>query len=406
MLFGNIKKRFKHWHTNDGITNNLVYTICLYIAAKLDTRNIEAMSFKRPIDSLQIKGFKSIQSLDIELKSMNVLIGSNGSGKSNFVSYFRMLSQLIEGRLATWVNQQGGADRILTFGVKNTDKLTSKINFQQNAYAFELSSTVDDRLIFNYETGYFHNTNYAHPYSVGLQAGLSESVLKESKERIAQYCYEAISNWRIYHFHDTSDTASMKRKGAVHDNKYLRPDASNLAAFLYRLKHEHTECYESIIDTIRLAIPFFDDFVLEPKTLPTEEMQIRLLWRQTNSDYELWPSQLSDGSIRFICLVTALMQPEPPSTIIFDEPELGLHPYAITLLGALFRRASERMQVIISTQSVALLNQFNLDEIITVDRENGHSIFKRLDAEQFLAWLDEYTIGELWEKNLLGGRPL
>ncbi|OYQ71758.1 recombinase RecF [Wohlfahrtiimonas chitiniclastica] len=364
------------------------------------------MSSKRPIDSLQIKGFKSIQSLDIELKPMNVLIGSNGSGKSNFVSYFRMLSQLIEGRLATWVNQQGGADRILTFGVKNTDKLTSKINFQQNAYAFELSSTVDDRLIFNYETGYFHNTNYAHPYSVGLQAGLSESVLKESKERIAQYCYKAISNWRIYHFHDTSDTASMKRKGTVHDNKYLRPDASNLAAFLYRLKHEYTECYESIIDTIRLAIPFFDDFVLEPKALPTEEMQIRLLWRQTNSDYELWPSQLSDGSIRFICLVTALMQPEPPSTIIFDEPELGLHPYAITLLGALFRRASERMQVIISTQSVALLNQFNLDEIITVDRENGYSIFKRLDEEQFSAWLDEYTIGELWEKNLLGGRPL
>lgn len=406
MLFDNIKKRFKHWHTNDGITNNFVYTICLYIAAKSDTRNIEAMSSKRPIDSLQIKGFKSIQSLDIELKPMNVLIGSNGSGKSNFVSYFRMLSQLIEGRLATWVNQQGGADRILTFGVKNTDKLTSKINFQQNAYAFELSSTVDDRLIFNYETGYFHNTDYAHPYSVDLQAGLSESVLKESKERIAQYCYKAISNWRIYHFHDTSDTASMKRKGAVHDNKYLRPDASNLAAFLYRLKHEYTECYESIIDTIRLAIPFFDDFVLEPKALPTEEMQIRLLWRQTNSDYELWPSQLSDGSIRFICLVTALMQPEPPSTIIFDEPELGLHPYAITLLGALFRRASERMQVIISTQSVALLNQFNLDEIITVDRENGYSIFKRLDEEQFSAWLDEYTIGELWEKNLLGGRPL
>lgn len=401
MLFDNIKKRFKHWHTNDGITYNLVYTICLYIADKSDIRNIETVRSKQPIDRLQIKGFKSIQSLDIELKSMNVLIGSNGSGKSNFVSYFRMLSHLIEGRLATWVNQQGGAGRILTFGVKNTDKLTSKINFQQNAYAFELSFTVDDRLIFNYETGYFHNANYAHPYSVGLQAGLSESVLKESKERIAQYCYEAISNWRIYHFHDTSDTAGMKRKGAVHDNKYLRPDASNLAAFLYRLKHEHTECYESIIDTIRLAIPFFDDFVSEPKALPTEEIQ--MLWRQTNSDYELWPSQLSDGSIRFICLVTALMQPEPPSTIIFDEPELGLHHYAITLLGALFRRASERMQVIISTQSVALLNQFKLDEIITVDRQNGHSIFKRLDEEQFSAWLDEYTIGELWEKNLLGG---
>lgn len=396
MLLGNIKRRFKHWHTNDGITNNLVYTICLYIAAKLDTRNTEAMSFKRPIDNLQIKGFKSIQSLDIELKPMNVLIGSNGSGKSNFVSYFRMLSRLIEGRLATWVNQQGGADRILTFGVKNTDKLYSKINFQQNVYSFELLPTIDDRLIFEYESA----------DDLSLYDGLSESGLVIAGEFIDGFWKETIANWRIYHFHDTSDTAGMKRKGAVHDNKYLRPDASNLAAFLYRLKHEHTEYYEAIIDTIRLAIPFFDDFVLEPKALPTEEMQIRLLWRQANSDYELWPSQLSDGSIRFICLVTALMQPEPPSTIIFDEPELGLHPYAITLLGALFRRASERMQVIISTQSVALLNQFNLDEVITVDRQDGYSIFKRLDEKQFSAWLDEYTIGELWEKNLLGGRPL
>lgn len=354
------------------------------------------MSSKRPIDSLQIKGFKSIQSLDIELKSMNVLIGSNGSGKSNFVSYFRMLSHLIEGRLATWVNQQGGADRILTFGVKNTDKLYSKINFQQDFYSFELAPTVDDRLIFDCET----------IDEQSLHEGRSESGLSASGQYVDGSWSNIIANWRIYHFHDTSDTAGMKRKGAVHDNKYLRPDASNLAAFLYRLKYEHAECYESIIDTIRLAIPFFDDFVLEPKALPTEEMQIRLLWRQTNSDYELWPSQLSDGSIRFICLVTALMQPEPPSTIIFDEPELGLHPYAITLLGALFRRASERMQVIISTQSVALLNQFNLCEIITVDRQNGYSIFKRLDEEQFSAWLDEYTIGELWEKNLLGGRPL
>ena len=247
---------------------------------------------------------------------------------------------------------------------------------------------------------------YESADDLSLYDGLSESSLVIAGEFIDGFWREIIANWRIYHFHDTSDTAGMKRKGAVHDNKYLRPDASNLAAFLYRLKHEHTECYESIIDTIRLAIPFFDDFVLESKALPTEEMQIRLLWRQTNSDYELWPSQLSDGSIRFICLVTALMQPEPPSTIIFDEPELGLHPYAITLLGALFRRASERMQVIISTQSVALLNQFNLGEIITVDRQNGYSIFKRLDEEQFSAWLDEYTIGELWEKNLLGGRPL
>lgn len=154
---------------------------------------------------------------------------------------------------------------------------------------------------------------------------------------------------------------------------------------------------------MRLAVPLFDDFVLKPIPLASGEEQIRLLWKQADSDYPLWPSQLSDGSIRFICLVTALLQPNPLSTMIIDEPELGLHPYAITLLGALLRSASKRMQVIVSTQSVPLLNEFELDNLIVVEREEGTSIFKRLDADKFRTWLDDYSVGELWEKNIIGG---
>lgn len=365
------------------------------------------MSLKQPIDRIKIKGFKSIQSVDLKLTPLNVLIGSNGSGKSNFVSYFRLLSHLIEGNLAFWINKQGGANRLLTYGTQVTERLSSRLYFDKKSYEFELTATVDDRLIFQKEILYFQGDGYPKPFDVDLGRGHSEAKLKSKidSERIADYCYSAISKWRIYHFHDTSDTARVKQQGALHDNKYLRPNASNLAAFLYKLREEYNDTYTLIIDTIRLAIPFFDDFVLEPKALSTEEKQIRLLWRQKNSDYELWPSQLSDGSIRFICLVTALLQPDPPSTIIFDEPELGLHPYAITLLGALFREASKRMQVIISTQSVPLLNQFSADNVITVDREDGVSIFKRLDGETFSEWLEEYTLGELWEKNILGARP-
>ncbi|HHG3532795.1 TPA: AAA family ATPase [Vibrio parahaemolyticus] len=207
----------------------------------------------------------------------------------------------------------------------------------------------------------------------------------------------------MFHFHDTSDTAAVKRLGAVHDTEYLRSDASNLAAYLFKLQRENSEVYAQICKTVRLAVPFFDDFVLKPIQLASGEEQIRLLWKQADSDYPLWPSQLSDGSIRFICLVTALLQPNPPSTIIIDEPELGLHPYAITLLGALLRSASKRMQVIVSTQSVPLLNEFELDDLIVVEREEGASTFKRLDADKFRTWLDDYSVGELWEKNIIGG---
>ncbi|UJS24232.1 AAA family ATPase [Thiothrix winogradskyi] len=333
------------------------------------------MNTQNPIEKLTIQGFKSIRQLEqFPLTNLNVLIGANGSGKSNFVSYFRMLGELVEMRLHSWVRKQGGADRILSFGVKETSKLESVIMFQQGHYHFMLETTVDDGVVFTP----IEQTGNAHT---------------------------AISSWKVFHFHDTSETAGVKRLCSLHDNEYLRQDASNLAAFLYRMKAEHPDVYQQICKTIRLAVPFFDDFVLKPHKLPTEEEQLRLLWRQQDSDYALWPSQLSDGSIRFICLVTALLQPDPPSTIIIDEPELGLHPYAITLLGSLLRSASKRMQVIISTQSVPLVNEFTVDDLVIVEREQGATVFKRLDAQDLQLWLDEYSVGELWEKNILGGRP-
>ncbi|WP_163133168.1 AAA family ATPase [Agarivorans sp. Alg241-V36] len=359
---------------------------------------------------LTIKGYKSIRNLEqFKLHNLNVLIGANGVGKSNFVGYFKMLHEQVEGRLQLWTSKQGGADRILSYGIKETPALLSAIRFGDNGYAAELVPTANSGFTFNMEQLYFDGPLYGVTRP-SLGAGHTESNLKSeikggNSAKVAGFCYSAISEWRVFHFHDTSDTAAMKRLCSVHDNEYLRTDASNLAAYLYKLSKENKDVYSQIQKTVRLAVPFFDDFVLKPTQLESGEEQIRLLWQQADSDYALWPSQLSDGSIRFICLVTALMQPNPPSTIIIDEPELGLHPYALTLLGALLRSASERMQVIVSTQSVPLLNEFELRDIIVVEREKGESVFKRLKQDDFKLWLEDYSVGELWEKNILGGRP-
>ncbi|MBK8453916.1 MAG: AAA family ATPase [Thiofilum sp.] len=368
------------------------------------------MTTTKAIEYLTIKGFKSIKQLErFPLRELNVLIGANGSGKSNFISYFRMLSELVEQRLQSWVAKQGGADRVLSFGVKETSKIESFILFGLNGYKFTLEPDFIGDFFFSTEALYFKGVYFGKTWrNLGdshVESKLKHEYYERPQNDMVDYCYESISNWKVFHFHDTSDTAGVKRLGSLHDNEYLRQDASNLAAFLYRLKLEYPDVYQQIRKTVSLAIPFFDDFVLKPNKLPTEEEQIRLLWRQKDSDYALWPSQLSDGSIRFICLVTALLQPEAPSTIIIDEPELGLHPYAITLLGSLLRSASKRMQVIVSTQSVPLVNEFSLEDLIIVEREKGASIFKRLDADEFDLWLEEYSTGELWEKNILGGRP-
>jgi predicted ATPase len=358
------------------------------------------------IDRLTIKGFKSIRNLNnFELRDLNVLIGPNGAGKSNFISYFRMLSEMVEKRLQVWTRQQGSADRIVSFGVKETSKLESFIKFGANSYKFELLPTMDGSFVFEQELAGFQGLGQNEPLWYGIGTGHMESNLKSITGIVATACCQSISERKIFHFHDTSDTASVKRLGSLHDFQYLRPEAANLAAFLYHLQNSAANEYTQIIQVIRLAIPFFDDFVLDPQSLPSGEEQIRLLWRQKNSDYALWPSQLSDGSLRFICLATALLQPNLPSTIVIDEPELGLHPYAITLLGSLIRSASKKTQVIISTQSVALVNEFAIEDLVIVESEEGATVFKRLEPNDFQSWLEDYSTGELWEKNVLGGRP-
>lgn len=368
------------------------------------------MSKKNYIGRLTIKGFKSIKNLDrFNLESLNILIGANGAGKSNFITYFKMLGEMVECRLQKWTSKQGSADRIVSFGVKETQKVESFIEFGNNGYRFELEPTVDSGFSFTEEKLFFHGPYYGESW-YDLGSGHKEAQLKgrfeaSSSGTVEDYCYTSISNWKVFHFHDTSDTAGSKRLVSLHDNEYLRSDAANLAAFLYKLKLTHADVYQKIRKVVQLAIPFFDDFVLTPQILPTEEEQIRLLWKQRDSDYPFWPSQLSDGSLRFICLATALLQPAPPSTIIIDEPELGLHPYAITLLGSLLKSASKRMQVVVSTQSVALVNEFSIGNLIIVERENEETIFKRYDEDEFKTWLEEYSVGELWEKNIFGGRP-
>jgi len=370
------------------------------------------ISKKQSIKKLTIKGFKSIRVMeDLALGNLNLLIGANGVGKSNFVSYFKMLGELVEGRLQVWSAKQGGADRILTYGVKETPRLASTVSFGVNKYHFVLEPTAESKFTFTKEEVFF-DESAAELKAVTFMPGHFESSLKEVVDKADEkekdqfdLLYASISSWKIFHFQDTSDAAGVKRIGSLHDHETLRSDASNLAAYLYYLKMDHSEIYAQIRKTVALAIPFFDDFVLKPTVLDSEEEQIRLLWRQKKSDYALWPSQLSDGSIRFICLTTALLQPNPPSTLIIDEPELGLHPYAIVLLGSLIRAASARMQLIISTQSISLLNEFSLNDLIVVEREKGASVFKRLKEDDFKVWLEEYSVGELWEKNILGGRP-
>jgi predicted ATPase len=366
------------------------------------------------ISKLTIKGYKSIRSLEnFELRNINILIGPNGSGKSNFIDFFSFLREISKGKLQLFVEHQGGADKILYLGSKVTKELIGSITSSgwRALWEFKLFASKVNKLRFYEEDISGGKTSLSIKLAKEYEHGLSESDLfskgtkehDEYVEKIRNQIQPIIESWVPYHFHDTSDFAAVKRPCSKRDYEYLRPDASNLAAFLLFLRKKHEKEYQDIRETIQLATPFFDDFLLRDSLDNPDETLLE--WRQKGSDYLFHPSQISDGTLRFICLVTALLQPEPPSTTLLDEPELGLHPYALTLLAALIQKASHRSQIIVSTQSASLVDDFDPEDIVVVERKNGESVFKRLNNDVLKSWLEDYSLGELWQQNVFGGRP-
>lgn len=362
------------------------------------------------LEKITIRGFRSIREIsDLQLSPINILIGANGSGKSNFISIFSFLQNVKEGRLQDFVGKAGGADRILHFGAKYTDEIEIHLQFREqvNQYKLVLEQTSDGTLYPSEEEVYFwKKSEYAKPYErtlapFGGEAGISRNDLG----LIGQYVREHLDRWRVYHFHDTSSSSPMKRQAKVEDNRYLRADGSNLAAFLYMLSKKYPSSYRMICASIRSVFPVFVDFVLNPSTL--NESFIGLEWKHRNTDEYFDVSSLSDGTLRFIALATLFLQPPElrPSVVLVDEPELGLHPFAVGILASLVKQASVETQVILSTQSPFLLDHFSPEDVVVADLIDGATKLTRPEKEHLVEWLDEYSLGQLWEKNQLGGRP-
>jgi Predicted ATPase len=363
------------------------------------------------LDRLTIRGFKSIKDLDdFDLHDINILIGANGSGKSNFIDFFRMLRAMMEENLGGFTEKNGGADGFFFNGPSVTKKIRAEMVFGDNGYRFELEPTVDERFMFFSEERYYRmgNTGWWTIGSGHVEAKLphekNQSGISGAKYGVPYYIYNAINSWQVYHFHDTSATSAMRRTEIVDDCIKLRDNGSNIAPYLLNLREEESDVYESIVDQIRLVAPFFDDFFLTPRKNGGKTLKAKLDWKQKNSDFPMQPYHFSDGTIRFICLATVLLQSTPPSVIILDEPELGLHPFAISVLAGLIQSASSKTQLIVSTQSTLLLNHFSPNDMVVVNRNGGKdSVFKRLDNDSLERWLEDYTLGELLEKNMFDG---
>ncbi|QFZ16789.1 AAA family ATPase [Saccharothrix syringae] len=360
----------------------------------------------RGLESIEVEGYTSIRSATVSLGRLNVLIGANGAGKSNFIRVFELLGRLVESDLAYFVGLNGGASALLN-SEPGTRRIRIQVDTPLNGYEVQLVPAGGDELIF--ENEFIHHEEPAPGGIVRIGRGSRETGLHDRAvlrfRPHVRSVVDLLRGCRVYHFHDTSRNAPVKQLVPTADNLSLRSDAGNLAAVLLALAESEDRAdqaaYRRIIGVIRQVAPFFRDFVLRPE----KGDRLRLRWRPNDSDAVFSADQMSDGTLRFACLATLLLHPRLPALVVLDEPELGLHPYAVVQLAGLLRQASARGQVLIATQSVTLMNQFDIDDLIVVERVDGASAFTRPDRERLTEWLQEYSLGELWEKNIIGGRP-
>jgi predicted ATPase len=356
---------------------------------------------------ITLRGFKTIKDLtDFEPGDLTVLIGPNGAGKTNFISFFRMLSwaMTLPGQLQVHVAQQGGASALLHDGAAVTTQIEAALKFEtviaNSEYGFCLSHAAADTLVFKDEW-FLYEPHGQHSHRRPFGGGRPESRLIGATG-VATVLLGLLQRIVVHQFHNTSQTARIRNKWDVSDNRWLKEDGANLASFLHRLATEHPAYYNRIQDTLRLILPFFAAFELY-----SESGYVLLRWREIGSDQVFNVSQASDGMLRAMALVALLQQPEQdlPNMLILDEPELGLHPYAIEVLASLIRSASKHVQVVVATQSVSLIDRFDPNDIVVTDRKHRETSFKRLSTAALTEWLETYTLSELWEKNVVGGRP-
>ncbi len=363
------------------------------------------------IDYIEIKGYKSIKNLELELKPINILIGSNGVGKSNFVSFFKLVNAIFNLKFQKFLLEEN-ADDLLYFGRRTTENLFGKLIFDSgnennNAYYFDLIQTKEGGMYFSKEASGFNvrRDNLLNGYKSGYN--LEESNIPKSDSYRNKYLKEHLKNIQVFHFHDTSPTSYLRKKCDINDNQYLKQDGRNLPAFLYLLKVNHPIIFNRIEKTIQSVAPYIDKFILEPRRLNKNEIELRWVDNgDAESNFSVY--QLSDGTLRFIALATLLMQPGPPSVVIIDEPELGLHPFAIGKLAGMIQAASSKSQIIVATQSPSLISKFKPEDVVVIDKniEENQTVFNRLSADDLQVWLEQFSLGDLWERNIINaGQP-
>lgn len=330
--------------------------------------------------SISIEGFKSIKSIvDLKMKPLNVIIGSNDTGKSNFLDFFKMLRAVGEGTLDAWTILEDGQDAVFHNGIDNTKEIIGELAFDNDLLKIRLGMNKYNKRIFLPPV--IHGQTQEN---LGFLSGIR--------------CYPPYNHLPGYRSHDIGCLD-------CYDITQPLPDLFSLAPALYAISRTDKKILYRIEQIIRFVSPSFDGFVFDDQAQVHHQPFVQMRWKRKGSEQTIALDKMSHGTLRFAVLATALMQPVMPPMILIESPELDLGPRAIAILADLFRAASEQTQIIVVTQSSALVDHLDIENLIVAEniRIDGTQLM-RPKAEEYAEWLKDYSLGELWRKNVFGSK--
>jgi predicted ATPase len=377
-------------------------------------------------ENISVKGFRRLQHTELEMRALIVMIGANGSGKTSFLDILSMLAASASGNLRNILQLKGGLNEILTRGraqeleiaismkVPDAEPLRYSLALSPKGLSYEVrdETLTQQRKLnksepFKYIESHGLDIKYFQEGSGLLRPNWEHNPLETSLSQVPKMYREpenlrkSLASCTYYGALDVSEKSPIRLPQAMRPAKLPGASGEDLVSCLYDLRETDQYRFEMVENIISAAFPDFERLNFPPVAAGT----ISMTWTDRNFPQPIYVHELSEGTLRFLWLVTLLQSQSLTTVTLLDEPEVSLHPDLLRHLAYLMREASKHTQLIVATHSDRLIRFLNPHEVLICDLEEGEAKMTWADSLNLDKWLEDYSLDQIWSMNVMGGRP-
>ena len=381
------------------------------------------------IERIKIGGFRRLREVNLEVRPFMVVIGANGVGKTSFLDAFSVLSSSASGNLNNALSLFGGIENILTRGksvelsfsvdmdIPQYQPLNYELRLSPSSTAYSIQREILSQRHERHVLPFLHIDSSGSDiryYEMGgkVPSGLvrpnwEHNPLETSLAQVPKMFREPEELRRIlatatqYHALDVGPRAAVKMPQPMKPATLPGPNGEDLVPYLYYLRESDRNRFDSIVDSLRSAFPGFEELAFPPVAAGV----LAMIWKDKNFRKPMYTNELSEGTLRFLWIISLLASPSLSTITMIDEPEISLHPELLSLLADLMREAAKRTQLIVATHSDRFIRFLKPEEVVVMDvNEDGCSTVAWADSLDLDEWLADYSLDEVWRMGRMGGR--